>query len=105
VKLTYGGKNHSLGYFADEHAAAMAYDEAARRVLGESAAPNFLTAEETAELQAREEYEERARTKVRHAMQLYRAALPVAPALLARPSARQLGPAAAASARHEAHER
>jgi len=63
VKLTYGGKNHSLGYFADEHAAAMAYDEAARRVLGESAAPNFLTAEETAELLAREAYEKRARTK------------------------------------------
>ena len=41
ARIGYEGRQHHLGYFEDEIAAARAYDEAARRLFGEYARPNF----------------------------------------------------------------
>jgi len=41
AQIVHEGKNHYLGVFDSEIAAAMAYDEAARRLHGDFARPNF----------------------------------------------------------------
>jgi hypothetical protein len=41
VKIGFNGCDRHLGYFADEIAAARAYDTAARKLFGEFAYPNF----------------------------------------------------------------
>lgn len=41
AQITYSGKNHYLGMFADEKKAALAYDAAAQQAFGEYAYLNF----------------------------------------------------------------